>query len=112
MHLVVDLRVILVYGEIIFKKIRSRINSNIPAITPDSSLINDTNFIGTSQASIASIVSVSINNTISIDPSHGAKLNKPSWTLLLFPPTMTQTMHSWKFCKKHALAFIFVPKDY
>ena len=46
------------------KKNRSRINSNIPAITLDSSLINDTDFIGTSQAGIAGIVFVSINNTI------------------------------------------------
>ena len=36
-----------------------------------------TYFIGTSQAGIAGIVSVSISNTISIDPSHGAKLNEP-----------------------------------
>jgi hypothetical protein len=64
------------------KKYRSRINSNIPTITPDSSLINDTCFIGTSQAGIACIVSVSINNTISIAASHGAKPNEPSWTLL------------------------------
>jgi hypothetical protein len=105
MHLVVHLQVILVYGEIILIKIRSRINSNIPAITPDSSLINDTCFIGTSQAGIGSIVSVSTNNTIYIDPSHGPKLNEPSCTLLLIPPTMTQTMHLWKFRKKHALAF-------
>jgi hypothetical protein len=69
------------------------------AITPNSSLINDTDFIGTSQAGIAGIVSVSINNTISIDPSHGAKLDEPSWTLLPIPPTMSQTMHLWKFRK-------------
>jgi hypothetical protein len=68
-------------------------------MNPDSSLINDTNFIGTSQVGIAGIVSVSINNTISIDPSHGAKPNEPSWTLLPIPPTMTQTMHLWKFRK-------------
>ncbi len=41
-------------------KFRSRINKNITAITIDSSVINDTNFIGTSQADIACIVSVSI----------------------------------------------------
>ncbi len=58
-----------------------------------------TDFIGTSQAGIDGIVSVSINNTISIDPSNGAKLNEPSWTLLSIPPTMTQTMNLWKFQK-------------
>jgi hypothetical protein len=58
-------------------KKRARINSIIPAITPDSSLINDTYFIGNSQASIDGIVFVSINNTISIDPSNGAKPNEP-----------------------------------
>jgi hypothetical protein len=62
-------------------------------------LINDTDFIGTSQVGIVGIVSVSINNTTSIDPSHDAKPNKPSWTLLPIPPTMTQTMHLWKFRK-------------
>ena len=63
------------------KKNRSRINKDIPAIIPDSfAFIID--YIGTSQAGIAGIVFVSINNTISIDPSHGAKLNEPSWTLL------------------------------
>ena len=74
-------------------------------ITLDSTLINDTDFIGTNQASIAGIVSVSINNTISIDPSHGAKLNEPIWTLLPIPPTMIQIMHLWKFRKKQTLAF-------
>ena len=93
MHLVVDLPVILVYGEIIIKKNRSRINSNIPVNTPNSSLINDTDFIGTSQVSIACIVFISISNTISIDPSHDAKLNEPSWSLLPITPTMTETMH-------------------
>ncbi len=44
-------------------KNRSRINCNILAITPNSSLINDTDFIGTSQAAIAGIVFVSINKT-------------------------------------------------
>ena len=62
-------------------------------------MINDTYFIGTSQASIAGIVFVSINNKVSIDPSQGAKLNEPSWTLLSIPPTMTQTMHLWNFQK-------------
>ena len=74
------------------KKNRSRINSNIPTITLDSFVINDTDFIGTSQAGIVGIVYVSINNKISIDPSHGAKPNEPSWTILPVPPTMTQTM--------------------
>jgi hypothetical protein len=69
-------------------KFRSRINSNFHAITPDSSLINDTDFIGTSRTGIAGIVSVSINNTISIYPSHGAKPNEPSWTLVPIPPTI------------------------
>jgi hypothetical protein len=59
----------------------------------------------TSHASIVSIVFVSINNTISIDPSHGAKPNELNWTLLPIPPTMTQTMHLWKFRKKQTLAF-------
>ncbi len=58
-------------------------------ITPDSSLINDRDFIGTSQAGIASIVSISINKIIYIDPFYNAKSNEPSWTLLPFPPTMT-----------------------
>ena len=62
-------------------------------------MINDTDFIGTSQAGIVGIVSVSFNNTFFIDPSHGAKPNEPSWTLLSIPPTMTQTMHLWKFRK-------------
>ncbi len=47
-------------------------------ITLDSTLTNATDIIGTSQASIAGIVSISINNTVSMDPSHGAKLNEPS----------------------------------
>jgi hypothetical protein len=68
-------------------KKRSRINKDFLAITPDSFVITD--YIGTSQVGIAGIVFVSINNTISIDPSHGAKLNQPSWTLLSIPPTMT-----------------------
>jgi hypothetical protein len=89
-------------------KIRSRINSNILAITPDSSLINGTNFIGISQAGIAGNVFVSINNTISIDPSHGAKPNEPSWTLLQIPPTMTQTMHLWKFRKKTGFSILYM----
>ena len=87
------------------KNFRSQIISNNPVITLDSTLTNTTDIIGTSQANIAGIVSISINNTISIDPSHGAKLNEPSWKLLPIPPTMTQTMHLWKFRKKQALAF-------
>ena len=62
-------------------------------ITLDSFLINDADFIGTSHDGIASILFVSINNTIAIDPSHGAKLNEPSWSLLPITPTMTETMH-------------------
>jgi hypothetical protein len=82
-------------------KNRSRINNNIPAITPNSSLINDTYFIGTSGDDIVGIVSVSIDNKVSIDLSLGAKPNEPSWTLLPIPPTIvTQTMHLWKFRKK------------
>ena len=50
------------------EKKRSRINKDIPAITPNSYVINDTNFIGTRQVGIAGIVSVSINNTIFVDP--------------------------------------------
>ena len=68
-------------------------------------MLNNTDFIETNHAGITRIVSVSINNSISIDPSHVAKPNEPSWTLLSIPPTMTQTMHLWKFRKKHALAF-------
>ena len=64
--------------------------------------MNDIGFIGTSQASIACIVDISINNANSIDPSHGAKLNESSWTLMPIPPTMTQTMHLWK-CRKNKL---------
>ncbi len=74
-------------------------------ISPDSTLTNATDIIGTSQAGFAGIVSISINNKISIDPSHGAKLNEPSWKLLPIPPTMTHTIHLWKFRKKQALAF-------
>ena len=44
-------------------------------------MINDKDFIGTSQADIAGIVTLSIKNTISIDPSNGAKPNEPSCTL-------------------------------
>jgi hypothetical protein len=36
--------------------------------------------------------------------TYGAKPNEPSWTLLPITPTMTQTMHLWKFRKKQALA--------
>jgi hypothetical protein len=86
------------------KKIRSQINKDILAITPDSSVINDTDFIGVKLALLVLFLLVSINNTNSIDPSHGAKLNEPSWTLSI-PPTMTQTMHLWTFWKKQALAF-------
>ena len=107
MHSVVDLQVILVYGEKIYLKNHSRINSNIHAITLDSSLIKNTNFIGTSQAGIAGIVYVSINNTVSIDPAHGAKSNEPSWALLPIPATMTQTMHLCTF-----RSFIYVHLDY
>ncbi len=74
-------------------------------ITSDSTLTNATDIVGTSQSGIAGIVSISINNTISIDPSHGAKLNEPSWKLLPIPSMMIQTMHLWKFRKKQALAF-------
>ncbi len=81
-------------------------------ITPDSTLTNATDIIGTSEPGIAGTVFLSINNTISIDPSHSAKLTEPSWTLLPIPPTMTQTMHLWKFRKKQALAFIYVHMDY
>jgi hypothetical protein len=56
-------------------------------------LKNDTDFIGTSRAGFASIVFVSINNIISSDPSHGAKLNEPSWAFLPIPPTMTENVH-------------------
>ena len=74
---------------------------------------NDTGFIGTSQASIAGIVFVSINNTFSIDTSHDAKPNEPSWPLLSIPPTMTQTMHLWKFRKNRLnMHFIYVQLDY
>jgi hypothetical protein len=74
------------------KKHRSQINSNIIVITPNSSLINDTDIIGTSEASIADIVSLSINNTISIDPLNGSKLYEPIWAL-------TQTINLWKLKK-------------
>jgi len=96
MHLVVYLQVICVHGEKILKD-HSRINSNIYGITTGSSLINEIDFIGKSQFAIACIVYVSIDNIISIDPSYGAKLNEQSWTLLSIPPTVTQTMHLWKF---------------
>ena len=76
--------------------------------SPDSSLIYDTYFIGTSQTVIAGIVSLSINNTISIDPSHGAKPNEPSWTLFPIPPTTTQTMHLWEFRKKIGFSILFM----
>ena len=46
--------------------------------TPTSPLIIDIDIIGTSQVGIADIVSLSINNAISIDPLNGAKLNEPS----------------------------------
>jgi len=76
MHSVVDLQVILVYGEIMSKN-SSRINVNIPSINPDSSLINDRDFIiETSQAGIVGIVFVSISNTIYIYPSHAEKPNE------------------------------------
>ena len=107
MHLVVDLST--GYSRIWrnnIKSFRTRINSNIPvAITPDSSLINDTDFIGTSQVGIVGIGSLSINNTICIDSFHGVKPNEPMWTVLPIFPNMTQTMHLWKFRKKQALAF-------
>ncbi len=45
-------------------KFRSQIISDIHVITPDSTLTNATDIIGTSQAGIARIVSISINNTI------------------------------------------------
>ena len=60
-----------IWRSIILKN-RSRIKKDILAITLYPSVINDTDFIGTSQAGIAGIVSISINNTISIDPYHGA----------------------------------------
>ena len=59
-------------------------------------MINDTDFIGTSKVGIAGIVFVSINNTISIGPSHGAK---PNELTISIPPTTTQTMHLWKLRK-------------
>ena len=53
----------------------------------------------TSQTGIACIVSLSIKNAIYIDPLINAKLNESSWALLPIPPTLTQTMHLWKFQK-------------
>ena len=47
-------------------------------ITPNSPLIIDTYIIGTSQVGIAGNVSLSIENTISIDPLNIAKLNEQS----------------------------------
>ena len=72
-------------------------------ITPISPLIIDIYIIGTWQAGI---ISLSIINIIYFDPLNGAKLNESSWALLpIIPPTLTQTMHLWKFRKKQALAF-------
>jgi len=68
------------------KNYRSQINNNIPEIIPSSSLINDTDIIGTSRVDIANTVSLSINKTISIHPLSGAKLNEQSWALLPIPP--------------------------
>ena len=68
-------------------------------ITSNSSLINDTYIIGTSQASIASVASSSINNAFSIHPLNGVKLNKLSWALLPIIPKLIQTMHFLKFRK-------------
>ena len=58
-------------------------------IAPNSPLISDTYIIGTSQDGITGIVSLSINNTISIGLLIGAKSNEPSWALLPIPPTLT-----------------------
>ena len=71
-------------------------------------MINDTDVIGTSQVGIAGIVDVHINNTISIDLSHDAKPNEPSWTLLSILLTMTQTMHLWKFRKKTCCSVLYM----
>ncbi len=85
-------------------------------LSSDSTLTNATDIIGTSQVGTAGIVSISINNTISIDPSHGAKLNEPSWTLLPSPRTMTQTMHYafvyGSFEKIRPRRYIYVQLDY
>jgi hypothetical protein len=78
MHLVADLHAILIYREKIYQIKCSQINSNTPVTTPTSPLIIDIDIIGTSQVGIADIVSLSINNAISIDPLNGAKLNEPS----------------------------------
>jgi hypothetical protein len=50
------------------KKLRPQTNSNIRVMTPNSLLMNNTDIIGTSQASIAPIVSLFVNNAISFDP--------------------------------------------
>ncbi len=74
-------------------------------------LINMTYVISTSQADIASIISLSINNTFSIDIFNSAKLNEPSWALLPIPPTLTQTMHLWKFRKNKLGRNIYPQSD-
>jgi len=64
------------------KNYRSQRKSYIFVIIPNSSLINDTNMIVTSRVGIASIVSLSIYNLISIYPLSGAKVNEQNWALL------------------------------
>ena len=60
------------------KKFRSQINSNTHVTTPNSPLISDTYIIGASQVGIEGIFSLSIKNTMSIDPLNGTKHNEPS----------------------------------
>jgi hypothetical protein len=71
-------------------------------------LINDTDFIGTTHVGIGGIASLSTINTIAIYPSHGAKLNEPSWTILPISLTMTQTMHLWKFRKTKSFSVLYM----
>ena len=77
-------------------------------------MVNETYVTGTSQASIASIVPLSIHNKIHINPLYGAKPNEPSWPLLQIPPIppLIQTMHLWKFRKQNVLYFINVHLGY
>ena len=79
------------------KKCHLQITSNTRVIiTSNLPLISDTNSFGASQAGIAGIVSLSINNTISIDPLNGAQLNEPSWALLSIPPRKKERKKSLK----------------
>jgi len=55
---------------------------------------------------------LSIKNTICIGKLNIAKPYEPSWELIPISPTLTQTMHLWKFRKHRLKRLIYAQLDY